>query len=101
VGKRKKIDAITPPHAECCCIEKGSRDAACYVPTAKRRTMMTEHQLLGIMMVIQGLLLIVGLMIALQIYREARDSAQKSREVEQLVSASLEVAREILRQVKR
>jgi predicted histidine transporter YuiF (NhaC family) len=63
--------------------------------------MMTEHQLLGIMMVIQGLLLIVGLMIALQIYREARDSAQKSREVEQLVSASLEVAREILRQVKR
>jgi hypothetical protein len=62
---------------------------------------MSEHQILGTMMVIQGLLLIVGIMIALQIYREARDSAQKSREVEQLVSASLEVAREILRQVKR
>jgi predicted histidine transporter YuiF (NhaC family) len=62
---------------------------------------VTEHQILGTMMVIQGLLLIVGIMIALQIYREARDSAQKSREVEQLVSASLEVAREILRQVKR
>jgi len=62
---------------------------------------MTEHQILGIMMVTQGLLLIVGIMIALQVYREARDSAQKSREVEQLVSASLEVAREILRQVKR
>jgi len=53
------------------------------------------------MMVIQGLLLIVGIMIAQQIYREARDSAQQSREVEQLVSASLEVAGEILRQVKR
>ena len=62
---------------------------------------MTEHQILGIMMVFQGLLLIVGIMIALQIYREARDSVQNSREVEQLVSASLEVAREILRQVKR
>ena len=62
---------------------------------------MTEHQILGTMMMIQGLLLIVGIMIALQIYREARDSAQKSREVEQLVSASLEGAREILRQVKR
>ena len=47
------------------------------------------------------LLLIVGIMIALQIYREARDSAQQSREVGQLVSASLEGAREILRQVKR
>lgn len=62
---------------------------------------MSEHQILGVLMVIQGLLLIVGLMIALQVYREARDSAQKSPEVEQLVSASLEVAREILRQVKR
>ena len=67
----------------------------------KRGTLVTEHQILGTMMVIQGLLLIVGIMIAFQIYREARDSAQKSREVEQLVSASLEVAREILRQIKR
>ena len=62
---------------------------------------MIEPQILGTMMVIQGLLLIVGIMIAQQIYREARDSAQQSREVEQLVSASLEGAREILRQVKR
>jgi len=62
---------------------------------------VTEHQILGTMMVIQGFLLIVGIMIALQIYREARDSARESREVEQLVSASLEVARGILRQVKR
>jgi len=32
---------------------------------------VTEHQILGTMMVIQGFLLIVGIMIALQIYREA------------------------------
>jgi hypothetical protein len=62
---------------------------------------MTEHQILGALLVLQGILTVAGLLIAMQIYREARDSADKSREVEQLVSASLEVAREILRNVKR
>ena len=62
---------------------------------------MTEHQILGALLVLQGILTVAGLLIALQIYREARDSADTSREVEQLVSASLEVAREILRNVKR
>jgi len=60
-----------------------------------------EHQILGALLVLQGTLTVVGLFIAMQIYREARDSAEKSREVEELVSATLEVAREILRQVKR
>lgn len=62
---------------------------------------MTEYQILGALLVLQGILTVAGLLIAMQIYREARDSADKSREVEQLVSASLEVAREILRNVKR
>ena len=63
--------------------------------------MVTEHQILGALLVLQGIFTIVGLLIAMQIYREARDSADRSREVEQLVSASLEVAQEILRNVKR
>jgi hypothetical protein len=62
---------------------------------------VSEHQILGPLLVLQGTLTVVGLFIAMQIYREARDSAEKSREVEELVSATLEVAREILRQVKR
>ena len=62
---------------------------------------MSEHQILGALLVLQGILTVVGLFIAMQIYREARDSAEKAREVEELVSATLEVAREILRQVKR
>ena len=62
---------------------------------------MTEHQILGALLVLQGILTVAGILIAIQVYREARDSADKSREVEQLVSASLEIAREILRNVKR
>ena len=62
---------------------------------------MTEHHILGALLVLQGILTVAGLFIAMQIYKEVRDSADKSREVEQLVSASLEVAREILRNVKR
>ncbi len=62
---------------------------------------MTEHQIWGALLVLQGILTVVGLLIAMQIYREARDSADKSKEVEQLVSASPEVAREILRNVKK
>jgi hypothetical protein len=62
---------------------------------------MTDHQVLGILLVIDGALLMVGILITLQVYREARASANKSGEVEQLVSASLEVAREILRNVKK
>lgn len=62
---------------------------------------MTEPQILSAFLVLQGILTAAGLFIAMQIYREARDSADKSREVEQPVSASLEVAREILRNVKK
>ena len=62
---------------------------------------MTEHQILGALLVLQGILTVVGLFIAMQIYREARAGTDKSREVEQLVSASLEIAREILRNVKK
>jgi len=62
---------------------------------------VSEHQLLGALLALQGVLTGAGLFIARQIYRETRDSAEKSREVEQLVSATLEVARDILRNVKR
>ena len=62
---------------------------------------MSEHQILGILVVLQSILTVAGILLTVQVYREARDSAQKSRETEMLVSASLDVAREILKQVKR
>lgn len=62
---------------------------------------MSEHQILGILVVLQGILTVAGILLTVQVYREARDSAQKSRETEMLVSASLDVAREILKQMKR
>jgi hypothetical protein len=71
----------------------------CY--RGKKELPMSEHQILGILIVLQGILAVTGILLTIQVYREARDSAQKSRETEMLVSASLDVAREILRQVKR
>ena len=62
---------------------------------------MSEHQILGILVVLQGILTVTGILLTIQVYREARDSAQKSRETEMLVSASLDIARKILGQVKR
>ena len=62
---------------------------------------MNKHQILGLLVVLQGILTVMGFFIALQIYREARDSADRSREISLIVSASLDVAREILQQVKK
>jgi hypothetical protein len=77
----------------------------CFAPLAMTRLVkerfLIEDQILGALLVLQGILTVAGLLIAKQIHRESRDSADKSREVEQLVSASLEVAREILRNVKK
>jgi len=62
---------------------------------------MSEHQMLSLLVVLQGVLTVMGFFIALQIYREVRDSADRSREISLMVSASLGVAREILQQVKK
>ena len=58
---------------------------------------MNEHEILGLLVVLQGILTVMGFFIALQIYRGVRDSADRSREISLMVSASLDVAREILR----
>jgi hypothetical protein len=62
---------------------------------------MTDQQILDILMILDGAPLIIGIFIALHLYRETRDNAEKSRELEQLISAALEGAREILRKMKR
>ncbi len=62
---------------------------------------MTEHQTLGLMLMFIALLAVVGIFIGFRVYQESRDSADKAREVELLVSASLDVARQILREVKK
>lgn len=62
---------------------------------------MNEPQILGLLVVLQGVLTVMGFFIALQIYREVRDSADRSREISLMVSASLDIAREILQQVKK
>ncbi len=62
---------------------------------------MTEHQTLGLMLMFIALLAVVGIFIGFRVYQESRDSTDKAREVELLVSASLDVARQILREVKK
>lgn len=62
---------------------------------------MTELQTLGIMLVIDIALAVMGLFALRDIRRETRASADNARETALLTSASLEVARDILRHVKR
>ncbi|MGH7963431.1 MAG: hypothetical protein ACRERD_16685 [Candidatus Binatia bacterium] len=63
--------------------------------------MMLEHLILGAMLVIIGYQAYLAATLANQARKEAQIAADKAREHEELMGSTLEVAREILRHVRR
>lgn len=66
--------------------------------------MLVQHQILGGLLALSILVSVVGFSFWIstwrQIYRESRESAEAAREAKELTGATLEVARQILHDIR-